>query len=69
MVLRPKGDNVEDKYSTEKKPKSFGDVGSSAAKYDDVEIPATMDVKEALIDKLEECDNKIYHLLNSNKSI
>ena len=69
MILRPKGVNVEDSYLTEKKPKNFGDVGSSAAKYDDVEVPATMDVKEALIDKLEECDNKIYHLLNSIKSI
>ena len=65
MVLRPR--NAEDSYATEQKPKNFEDVGSSGTKYDEVEIPATCDVKEALVDKLEECDNKIYHLIASNK--
>ena len=66
MVLRGKG-NQEDTYETMQKPKNFDDRGSSGAKYEDVEIPATCDVKETLIDKLEELDNKIYHLLESNK--
>ena len=31
------------------------------------DIPVTCDVKDALIIKLEELDNKIYHLIRSNK--
>ena len=31
------------------------------------DIPETCDVKDALIVKLEELDNKIYHLIRSNK--
>jgi len=62
MILRGKG-NKEDSYDTMKKPKNFEDRGSTGAKYEGVDIPETCDVKETLIDKLEECDNKIYHLL------
>ena len=34
---------------------------------DEIAIPSTCDVKEALVVKLEEIDNKIYHLINSNQ--
>ena len=33
----------------------------------EVAIPSTCDVKEALVLKLEEIDNKIFHLVRSNK--
>lgn len=34
---------------------------------EEIQIPASCDVKEALIVKLEELDNQIHHLLDSNK--
>ena len=67
MVLKGPGHNTEDQYLTEKKQKDFSDLSNAGDKYDEVDIPATCDVKESLIAKLEECDNKIYHLLESNK--
>ena len=32
-----------------------------------VDMPETCDVKDALIFKLEELDNKVYHLIRSNE--
>ena len=60
MDIKPKynvSHNVEDTYSTIKR-KDHIDID---------DIPETCDVKESLINKLQELDNKIYHLTRSNK--
>lgn len=60
MDIKPKkkvSHNVEDTYATLNR-KDHIDID---------DIPETCDVKESLINKLEELDNKIYHLLRSNK--
>ena len=54
MVIR----NREDTYETTQKESQSVEIG---------DIPETCDVKDALICKLEELDNKIYQLEKSNK--
>ena len=47
-------------------PPSMGGTGNGKDN-DEIQLPASCDVKDALILKLEELDNQIHHLLESNK--
>ena len=42
-------------------------LGNENGDEEEIQIPASCDVKEALIVKLEELDNQIHHLLESNQ--
>ena len=53
---------MEDSYETMRP-----DLNQDLDKYIDKMVPSSCDQKEALIMKLEEIDNKIYHLNRSNK--
>ena len=60
--------NKEDTYlTTERRVDQIQFGNSKPGCAGQVDIPETCDVKDALILKLEEIDNKIYHLINSNK--
>ena len=71
MVLRGPNapQNVEDTYETVPTHNSNYHMENLGVEDDgtEVAIPSTCDVKEALVVKLEEIDNKIFHLLNSNQ--
>ena len=63
MDIKPKKKepgNIEDTYETLSKL----DLGIKVE-----DIPETSDVKESLSQMLEVLDNKIYHLLRSNKEL
>ena len=63
MDIKPKKkepSNIEDTYETLSKL----DLGIKVE-----DIPETSDVKESLSQMLEVLDNKIYHLLRSNKEL
>jgi len=61
----PPNVNVEDTYLTAER--RVNEISFGTGKSAEVDLPETCDVKDALILKLEELDNKIYHLIRSNQ--